>query len=169
MTTVAGRAADPGRRGLRLTARISALLFGASMATGAVGGPASPASRRLYLGFVAAHGVHFAVVARFAVITGGRNLFPGGRHLGDVGGWPTMLLIYALFAALVATGHLSFAAHRPGRALTTAGHLATGLIGILFAGTYVGQLTRSRWFAVPAATIAASVTMRLVGAAREDR
>jgi hypothetical protein len=158
------------RRTVRLTARTAGLLFAAALATGAAGAPARRASQRLYGAFAAAHLAHFAAVSRYAMVTGGRNLFPGGRDLSDVGGWPTVLMIFGVFGGLVSTGQLSVAPVRPAHhGLIVAGHAANGLIGAVFVGTYLGQLTRSRWFAVPAAVIAAAATARLVAAARGDR
>jgi len=89
---------------VRLTARGSALLFAAAQAMPAFGPRAASASRPLYLGFMVAHAVHFTVVARYAKATGGRDLFPGGRSLNDVGGWPTVAGIYTFFAGLAFTG-----------------------------------------------------------------
>jgi hypothetical protein len=37
-------------------------------------------------------------------MTGGHRLFPGGRSLHDVGGWRTVVGIYAAFAGLAASG-----------------------------------------------------------------
>ena len=87
-------------RAVQLTARSSALLFAAAQATSALGPRAGRAPRLLYLAFMAAHAVHFAVVARYAVVNNGRDLFPGGRSLHDVGGWPTVAGIYTFFAGL---------------------------------------------------------------------
>ena len=33
--------------------------------------------------------------------------------------------------------------------MQVAGRAATGLIGAMFVGTYLGQLSQSRWYAVP--------------------
>ena len=92
------------RRTVRLTARASGLLFAGALATRAARPGRDKTAQQLYIAFAATHLVHFAVVARYAMATGGRNLFPGGRHLDDVGGWPTVLTIYALFGGLVVTG-----------------------------------------------------------------
>lgn len=43
----------------------------------------------------AASAAHFVAVSRFAHATNGGNLFPGGRSLDDMGGWPTVLAVYA--------------------------------------------------------------------------
>jgi hypothetical protein len=153
---------------VRLTARSSALLFAAAQSTSALGQRADRASRPLYLGFMAAHAAHFAVVARYAKVTGGRGLFPGGRNMNEVGGWPTVAGIYILFAGLVFTGWAAgtpVARARP--AMRMAGRVATGLIGAMFVGTYLGQLSQSRWYAVPAALVGAAeiahVAVRPVG------
>jgi uncharacterized membrane protein YeaQ/YmgE (transglycosylase-associated protein family) len=150
-------------RAVRLTARSSAMLFAAAQATQVLGPRAAHAWRPLYLGFMAAHATHFAVVARYAKITGGRALFPGGRNLNDVGGWPTVAAIYTLFAGLAATGWAAGASSSTsGRRLGIAGRVATGTIGAMFAGTYLGQLPRSRWNAVPAVIVASAVITSLL-------
>lgn len=148
-------------RAVRLTARSSAMLFAAAQATQALGPRAAQAWRPLYLGFMAAHATHFAVVARYAKITGGRSLFPGGRNLNDVGGWPTVAAIYSLFAGLAATGWAAGASPSR-RGPSIAGRIATGTIGAMFTGTYLGQLPRSGWNAVPAAMVAAAVLASLL-------
>lgn len=149
-------------RAVRLTARTSALLFATAQASQAMGSRAAPAWRPLYLGFMAAHATHFVVVARYAKITGGRALFPGGRNLKDVGGWPTMAGIYVLFSGLAFTGWAAGVSVAPNRGqLRLAGRVATGLIGAMFVGTYLGQLPRSAWYAVPAAVVGAAVGANL--------
>jgi hypothetical protein len=150
-------------RAVRLTARSSAMLFAAAQATQVLGPRAAHAWRPLYLGFMAAHAAHFTVVARYAKITGGRALFPGGRNLNDVGGWPTVAGIYTLFAGLAAIGWAGGPSpSRSRRGLGFAGGVATGTIGAMFAGTYLGQLPRSGWNAVPAAIVASAVLVRLL-------
>ena len=139
------------------------MLFAAAQTTQALGPRAAPVWRPLYLGFMAAHATHFAVVTRYAKITGGRALFPGGRNLNDVGGWPTVAAIYTIFAGLVATGWAAGASpSRDRRGLNIAGRVATGTIGSMFAGTYLGQLPRSGWYGVPAAIVALAVLARLL-------
>ena len=139
----AGPATSAARvhRAVRLTARTSALLFAGAQVTSALGPRAARASRPLYLGFMAAHAVHFMVVSRFAIITGGRNLFPGGRSMHDVGGWATVLGIFAFFAGLAATG---WAAGSPAaasrRGLRVAGRVATRVMGAMFVSPYLGRI-----------------------------
>jgi uncharacterized membrane protein YeaQ/YmgE (transglycosylase-associated protein family) len=150
-------------RAVRLTARSSAMLFAAAQAMRVLGPRAAQAWRPLYLGFMAAHATHFTVVARYAKITGGRGLFPGGRNLNDVGGWPTVATIYTLFAGLAATGWAAGASESTERRrVGIAGRVATGTIGAMFAGTYLGQLPRSGWNAVPAAIVASAVLASLL-------
>jgi hypothetical protein len=147
-------------RAVRLTARTSALLFAGAQATHALAPRTGRAWRSLYLGFMAAHAMHFAVVAKYAKVTGGRSLFPGGRNLNDVGGWPTVGAIYTLFSGLAVAGWAAGAAQpRPG--LRPAGHVATGIIGAMFVGTYAGQLPRSAWYALPAIIVGGSVVANL--------
>ena len=102
-------------RAVQLTARTSALLFAGAQAASALGPRAERASRLLYLAFMAAHAVHFTVVARYAVVNGGRDLFPGGRSLNDVGGWPTVAGIYTFFSGLAVTGWAAGAPRAAGR------------------------------------------------------
>ena len=149
-------------RAVRLTARTSALLFAASQASQAMGSRGAQAWRPLYLGFMAAHAAHFAVVTGYAKATGGRALFPGGRSLTDVGGWPTVAGIYTFFAALAATGWAAgtlSARTTPG--VGVAGRIATVIIGAMFVGSYLGQLPRSGWNAVPAAIVSAAIAANL--------
>ena len=149
-------------RAVRLTARTSALLFAAAQASQAVGARAAVARQPLYLGFMAAHATHFALVTRYAKATGGRGLFPGGRNLHDVGGWLTVATIYTFFAGLAGTGWAAGTpAVRNTPGIGTAGRIATGIIGAMFVGTYLGQLPRSTWYAVPAAVVGAAVLANL--------
>jgi hypothetical protein len=148
-------------RVVRLTARSSALLFAAAQTAGAVGPRASKTSRALYLAFLTAHAVHFTAVTRYALLTGGRNLFPGGRSLNDVGGWRTVAGIFGTFAGLAVTGWLAQAgasSRRPGAAI--AGRAATGVIAAMFVGTYLGKVAQSRWYALPAAAVATGTIAR---------
>ena len=128
-------------RFVRLTARSSALLFAAAQATSVLR-LAPSASRPLYAAFLLSHAAHFAAMTRYAVLTGGRHLFPGGRSLADVGGWPTMAGIFVAFTGLAVTGWLadapSVAARHPW--LPAAGRVATGLIAAMFGSVYLQRL-----------------------------
>jgi hypothetical protein len=145
-------------RAVQLTARSSALFFAAAQTAHAMGPRRNLEWRPLYLGFMAAHAMHFAVVARYAKATGGRGLFPGGKSLNQVGGWPTVAAIYGIFSGLAWTG---WVAGRPSaakrRGVRLAGRIAVGVIGAMYVGTYLGQLHHSAWKAVPAAAVGAAV------------
>jgi hypothetical protein len=77
--------------------------------------------------------------------------------MNDVGGWPTVAAIYTFFAGLVMTGWVAGIPAATGKPrMRMAGRVATGLIGAMFVGTYIGQLSQSRWYAVPAALAGAA-------------
>ena len=157
-------------RAVRLTARTSALLFAGAQATSAFGPRAAPVSRRLYLAFMAVHAVHFSVVSTYAKVNGGRDLFPGGRSLGQAGGWPTVLSIYTLFSSLALTGWAAggpMATTHP--KIGTIGHAATRVIAAMFVGVYLGQLTRSPWYALPATAVAGAATADILTQQRRRR
>jgi uncharacterized protein len=150
-------------RAVQLTARTSALLFAGAQATSALGPRAALASRTLYLAFMAAHAVHFAVVARYAVVNGGRDLFPGGRSMNEVGGWPTVVGIFSFFAGLAGTAWAAGAPQATGQPLMPAiGQAVTWVMAAMFVGVYLGQLPRSRWYALPAAAVAGAATANVV-------
>lgn len=152
------------RRTVRWTARTSGLLFAAAQAASALR-PAAETSRRFYVAFLIAHAAHFAAVLRYAMITGGRGLFPGGRNLDQAGGWPTVIGIYLTFAALALAGWPTQTPPcKPGLRL---GDAAAALIGAMFVGTHLGQLSRARWRALPATVIAAGVAARVRASHRQ--
>lgn len=155
---------------VRLTARLSALLFAAAEAAPALGSNTARWSRRLYPAFMLAHAAHFAAVSRYAMVTGGRDLFPRGRSMTDVGGWPTVLGIYVLFSVLAVAGWAGIEPGVPSRPkIRIVGRAATGLIAAMFVGTYLGQTARSKWSAVPATIIGMAVTANnLAHQRRED-
>jgi hypothetical protein len=151
------------RRAVQVTARVSALLFAAAQATSALGARTGRAPRRLYLAFMTAHAIHFIAVAWYAKLNRGRDLFPGGRSMREVGGWPTVVGIFAFFSGLAVTASVSGAPRmtdRPG--LRAAGQAATWLMSAMFASVYLGQLPRSRWYAMPAAGLAGAVSANVV-------
>jgi len=148
---------------VRLTARTSALLFAGAQTAPLAGRRGARVSETLYQGFMVAHVLHFAAVTRYAVMTGGHDLFPGGRDLHDVGGWPTVAGIFTGFAGVATIGWV-------GRPTTTrvsgwtrvAGAAARTFIGTMFTGTFTGQLSRSTWYAVPAAISGAATVLGAV-------
>jgi hypothetical protein len=159
-------------RVVRLTARTSAVLFTSAQvaqALGMRGATLHPPSawRLLYLAFVSAHATHFAAVARFAHQTGGRALFPGGRDMKDVGGWPALFGIFAFFFALATTGWIAAGSVARGRPVSRGiGSTATALIGAMFVSFYWGQVPQNRWYTVPGAIISAAVLSNVASAAR---
>lgn len=145
------------RRTVRLTARTSAVLFASAQLAQAFRLPRPWAWRPLFVAFVAVHTVHFVVVARFAQRTHGRDLFPGGRNMRDVGGWPTVLGIFAFFFILAAVGWIAAEPSDAQQVRRPAGLAATALIGAMFASVYLGQATRSPQHAAMGAIIGAAV------------
>jgi hypothetical protein len=143
------------------TARASAVLFALALLA-----PTLSLRRPLmpYVGFMLAHTIHFSFVVWLALVTGGARMFPGGRDIADVGGWPAVFGVFTLFYVLASLGLL--ARHRgrnAGRALRLGGRFATTFLGYMFVSTYVPLMTRSPWFAVPAALITAAVFADLLG------
>jgi hypothetical protein len=142
-------------RTVRLTARTSAALFTTAQIAQALRRPTPSAWQALYVAFVAVHAVHFGFVTSFAQRTQGRALFPGGRNMHDVGGWPTVLGIFGGFFILTAVGWI--AAPADGHANRSPGVAATTLIGAMFVSFYLQQVPRSHWHALPGAIIGAAV------------
>ena len=144
---------------VRLTARTSALLFASAQAAPLARSRGAQASETLYRGFMVAHVVHFAAVTRYAVLSGGHDLFPGGRDLDDVGGWPTVAGIFTGFAGMAAIGWAGRPTTKVSRRTRTAGTAARTVIGTIFTGAFAGQLTRSAWYAIPTAISAAATVL----------
>jgi hypothetical protein len=146
------------------TARLSAVLFAAALAAPALYNLSARRSQSLYLGFILAHTIHFSFVVWLAKVTGGENMFPGGRSVGDAGGWPAVFGVFAFFYALAFVG---LAARRAGpRArlgLRAAGRFSTAFIGFMFVSTYMPLIARSRWYALPAALVVAGVAVDMLG------
>jgi hypothetical protein len=151
------------------TARLSAVSFALSLLVPALSPKRAGHSGRLQLAFIVAHTLHFAFVAWLAGVTGGAGMFPGGRSVAEVGGWPVVLAIVALFYAVAFT---AFTARRAGASrarLRTAGKLANAFIGFMFVATYVPLVARSGWYALPALLVMAAVAADLRPGARGTR
>lgn len=139
------------------TGRLSAALFAGAL----VGAALAWHAVRLWLAFMAAHTIHFAAVAWFAVVNDGQNLFPGGRSLAEAGGWPALLAIAAFFYALALISLASMT--RPfARRLRMAGVLTTGIIGFMFLAVYVPMLRIAAIFVLLAAAIVGALGFFLV-------
>jgi len=146
-------------RTVQLTARSSALLFAAAQAASALGPRTRRAPTFLYVAFMAAHAGHLTAVAAYAGVNGGRDLFPGGRSMDEVGGWPTVAAIDTLFSALAVTGWAARTQRAPSQpSHRVIGQAALWVMAAMFVGAYVGQLPRSRWYAVHATSVAGAMT-----------
>ena len=151
---------------IKWTARLSAILFALSLLVPALSPHRRPHSVRLQIAFIVAHTLHFSFVARLASVTGGAGMFPGGRSVAQVGGWPAVLAIFALFYAVA---FIALAARRSDAdqpRLRTAGKLSTAFIGFMFVATYVPLVARSGWYAFLALLVAAAVAADLRARAR---
>jgi hypothetical protein len=143
------------------TARTSGVLFALALLAPTLGlrRPLVP-----YVGFMLAHTIHFSFVVWLAVVTGGARMFPGGRDIADVGGWPAVFGVFTFFYVLASVGLLARRrGSDAGRALRLGGHFATTFLGYMFVSTYVPLITRSPWFAAPAALITIAVFADLLG------
>ena len=146
-------------RTVQLTARSSALLFAAAQTASALGPRTGRAPTFLYVAFMAAHAGHFIAVASYARVNGGRDLFPGGRSMNDVGGWPAVAAIYTLFSGLAVTGWAATKQRTTGQpSHRVMGQAATWVMAAMFVGAYAGQIPRSPCYAVPATTVAGAMT-----------
>lgn len=141
------------------SARLSAGLFTAALLAPLALGRRTVAP---FPAFVGAHTVHFGLVIAVAAETGGAGMFPGGRSLAEVGGWPTLLAIVALFYLLALA---SFLERRPGGAPSLAvrrlGRFSTGFLAFMFVATYLPLAARSPWYGLFAAVIFAAAALDL--------
>jgi len=154
-------------RVVRVTARTSAMLFASVQAAPLAGWRGARASDALYRAFLVAHAVHFTAVTRYAVLTGGHDLFPGGRDLDDVGGWPTVAGIFTGFAGVASIGWFG----RPTRTGVTprtraAGTAARTVVGTMFTGTFASRIARSAWYAVPTVISGTATVLAIMGSRR---
>jgi hypothetical protein len=156
--------------GVHWSARLSAILFALSLAAPVLPRFLARRSESLYLGFVAANTVQFLFVTLLALATGGANMFPGGRSVADVGGWPAVFGIFAFFYTLAFVGWVGRRAGASSR-LRTAGVLSRAFVGFMFVSTYVPLIARSAWYALPCALVAAAVVVDLTrwACARRER
>lgn len=154
-------------RVVRVTARTSAMLFASAQAAALVGRRGARAGDALYQGFLVTHALHFAAVTRYAVMTGGHDLFPGGRDLDDVGGWPTVAGIFTGFAGVASIGWVGRSARtRVSRRTLFAGTAARAVIGTMFTGTFASRSARSAWYAVPTVISGTASVLAAMGSRR---
>jgi hypothetical protein len=143
---------------VHLSARVSAMLFGASLAVPALFRIQTSGGVGLYVAFVAAHSVHFAFVTWLARATDGVGIFPGGRDMAEVGGWPALFGIFTFFYVLAFLGLAArLRANQAGASLRAAGKVSTLFIGFMFVSTYVPLVSRSPWYALPATLVTLAV------------
>jgi len=145
---------------VRITARISAVIFVAALAAGGVdllAPPSSSFSRRgwswkLVGGVIASHTIHFSFVAALVVETHGQNVL-------NRGGWILTSVVGALF--YVATiGALVLRRVSPAERTirNLAGDTAFSiLVGLAFLETYLGRVGKSPLFTVMAALLAGAM------------
>ena len=146
--------------GVHWAARLSAIMFASSLAAPLLPRLLARRSEALYLGFAAANTVQFVFVTLLALATGGANMFPGGRSVADVGGWPEVFGIFGFFYVLALVGWLG---RRAGASspLSAAGVFSRAFIGFMFVSTYVPLIARSAWYALPCAFVGAAVLVDL--------
>jgi hypothetical protein len=145
---------------VRWTGRVSVLLFAVGLALPALHSRAARWAADLFLLFVVAHTVHFAVVASYAIAVPNAALFPGGRNLATAGGWPAVSGVAAIFyvpALLSVVARRAATAARPW--LRNADRASTLFIAFMFIATYVPLLGRSMAFSLPIAMVLASVLL----------
>jgi hypothetical protein len=154
---------------LSWTARLSAVLFALSLLVPALATHRAKRWGRLQTAFIVAHTLHFACIAWLVSVSSGAGMFPGGRSVTEVGGWPVVLGIFALFYAVAFLASRARRADAAQTRLRTAGKLATVFIGFMFVATYLPLVTRSGWYALPALLVTAAVAADLRAPARALR
>lgn len=149
---------------VRLTARLSALLFAVALIAPLVlrTGQRQPRSLLPFVAFVAAHSVHFGFVIALVLATGGEGMFPGGQDVADAGGLPAVFGIFAFFYLLAGVALVQRrAGPRAGWALHLAGRFSTVFLGYMFVSTYIPLVARSPWYALPTTLVATAVFLDL--------
>lgn len=154
---------------VRVTARVSAVLYAMSLLAGARrlrarDAAALGAARRDDLAafgiWIAAHSIHFAAVALLAVVTAGQNIRDAGGYLGTLA---VGLAFYTGCGAVVRVKG------RPTAGWTAAGQrrLETSIaivIWIVFFQAYALRALQSPWFATLALVLAAALATFLMRA-----
>ena len=146
------------------SARLSSFLFAVALTLPRLTPRLSRQATELYAAFILAHTMHFGFVGWMAHVTDGANMFPGGRSVTDVGGWPTVLGIFVFFYALASVGLVARqVGPHAGHPLRLANRVTTTCLGLLFVVTYVGLIPHSLWYAVPGAFVAMGMIVDALG------
>ena len=143
---------SPLLEAVHVTARLSALLFWFALLLPSVSARAARHAADLFLGFIVAHTVHFAVVVSYGLAVPGAAMFPEGGTLDGAGGWPTVAAVFLVFYLPALIG---LAARRAGDGASTrlrgADRFATLFLAFMFVATWVPLISRSALFVVPTA------------------
>jgi hypothetical protein len=153
------------REASHYTARASAFAFAFALAAPLLSEWARRRRVALFAAFAALHALHFAVVAFFAASHPQAAIFPGERSATQVGGWPAIAGIVALFAVLVMTAIHARGA-RAGQRAKLAGRGAVALLTFMFVATYLPLTSRSPWYFLPALLITAAAALDVFGGKR---
>ena len=148
---------------VRLTARLSALLFAAALIAPVFLRQRQRLALAPFVAFVVAHTVHFSFVIGLVLETGGEGMFPGGRDVADAGGLPAVFGIFSFFYLLAGLALVQRrAGTSAGKLLHVAGRFATVFLGYMFVSTYVPLVERSHWYALPTALVVTAVVVDLL-------
>jgi hypothetical protein len=148
---------------VRLTARVSVLMFAAALIAFAAGYQHDRqrlhVGTRLFAGFVVAHTIHFATVAWLAVVTSGENV-------RERDGWAVVvtvaLLFYlAVFSVLRAWGHTALGRTSSWTLRVTANGAIVAITAV-FLNSYLGRVGRMPVYWLPAAGLAGTVALYFV-------
>jgi hypothetical protein len=147
---------------VRLTARLSATLFAAAVILFAVGYPhhrrRQRLGARLFIGFIAAHTVHFATVAWLAVVTAGDNI-------RERDGWAAVSIVAALFCVagfLVVRAWTEWTrGHVPSRTRRIVANVAVAAIAAAFLSAYGARVALMPVYWLPALALAGIVALYL--------
>jgi hypothetical protein len=118
--------------------------------------------RRAWFVYIASLTGLFAAVSAFAVAGGGENLFPGGRSLAEVGGWPSLLAIFALCYSLAFVGlRAQLGGGAASRGLQVSGLAATTMLALMYYLTYLPLVRTHSWFVVPVIALSAALGVHI--------
>ncbi|MGC4096391.1 MAG: hypothetical protein QM706_04685 [Nitrospira sp.] len=148
---------------VHLTARASAILFATALLVPVLFHRTQQHSQGLYGVFIVAQTAHFGCVIWLANEMGGRNMFPGGKSIEEVGGWPIVFGICSLFYALAVVRLITSSMEMGTRwRPQTASRMATAMIGGMFLSVYVPLIPQSSWYAALAALLTIGITADLL-------